>query len=219
MKRRSPLHPRTAIINQTQKIQSQKIRQQTLEWLAIKFPEAFDNTKRIRPLKIGIMNDILQCHAEAAALGISRSKLREAVVLFTRRLDYLTCLKAQEMRIDLQGNIIDSVSIEDAERATAQIKQHLENKLARDHQNALHSKKTVFRTPTNNPGMINQRSSTSSRDAINAMQPEHQLNNTATRSNPLITHKITRNYDPKTIARFKEKLGLAQRKPKDDESK
>ena len=41
-----------------------------------------------------------------------KGKLREAVVLFTRRLDYLTCLKAREMRIDLEGNIAGEVTEE-----------------------------------------------------------------------------------------------------------
>ncbi|OGV44889.1 MAG: hypothetical protein A3F46_06055 [Legionellales bacterium RIFCSPHIGHO2_12_FULL_42_9] len=128
MRRKHPLHPHTAIINKAQKTESKKIREQALAWLTERFPDAFDNSKRIRPLKIGIMNDILELNAEAAAVGISRSKLRAAVVLFTRRLDYLTCLKAQEMRVDLNGNAISPVSPEEADNAATQIKKHIEKK-------------------------------------------------------------------------------------------
>ena len=134
MKRRHPLHPHTAVINKKQKIQSKTIRHHALEWLAQQFPEAFDNSKRIRPLKNGIMNDILECADEAAKVGISRSKLREAVVLFTRRLDYLTCLKAQEMRIDLHGNPINPVNAEDAEQAASKIKKQIEKSLRITHE-------------------------------------------------------------------------------------
>lgn len=43
-------------------------------------------------------------------------------MLFTRRLDYLACLKLREMRIDLQGNDVGEVSAEEAEYAAAKIK-------------------------------------------------------------------------------------------------
>src|SRR3990167_9340334 len=134
MKRKHPLHPHTAVINKAQKTESRKIRDHALAWLAERFPETFDNTTRIRPLKIGIMNDILELNADAAAVVISRSKLREAVVVFTRRLDYLTCLKAQEMRVDLNGNAISPVSPEEAENAATQIKKRIEKKLRNSQQ-------------------------------------------------------------------------------------
>ena len=91
------LHPRTAILNQKEKNKCKLARLKALAWLAEKFPEAFCNQVRIRPLKIGIMDDIIRFTEEASAAGISKSKLREAVVVFTRRIDYLTCLKAREM--------------------------------------------------------------------------------------------------------------------------
>src|SRR5262245_21314590 len=102
--RKQELHPRTAVINKAQKNKSKKARTDALLWLAANFPAAFDNSLRIRPLKIGIMDDILLYADKAEEVGISKSKLREAVVLFTRRLDYLACLKLRELRIDLQGN-------------------------------------------------------------------------------------------------------------------
>ena len=124
--RNQPLHPRTAAINHTQKHQSKTARLSALTWLAKQFPKAFDNTNQIQPLKIGITQDILQHAKKAAADGISKSKLREAVIVFTRRIDYLTCLKAREMRIDLNGNPTKQVSPEEAEHAALKIRRRIE---------------------------------------------------------------------------------------------
>ncbi|OEH47560.1 RNA chaperone ProQ [Legionella parisiensis] len=124
--RRQELHPRTAVINKAQKNKSKKARTDALLWLAANFPAAFDNSLRIRPLKVGIMDDILLFADKAEEVGISKSKLREAVVLFTRRLDYLACLKLREMRVDLHGNEFGAVSEEEAEHAAAKIKKRVE---------------------------------------------------------------------------------------------
>ena len=87
--RQHTLHPKTAVINQKQKNLSKKSKLDALKWLQTRFPEAFDSSVRIRPLNLGIIDDILAHADEAAVLGISKSKLREALVLFTRRVDYL----------------------------------------------------------------------------------------------------------------------------------
>ncbi len=109
----------TAVLNQKQKMQSKKAKTQALLWLEKTFPQVFNTCTSIRPLKIGIMADIL-LHAERAeADGISRSKLREAVVIFTRRMDYLTCLKAREQRVDLEGNPVNLVTEEEALHAAS----------------------------------------------------------------------------------------------------
>ena len=78
--RKQTLHPRTAVINQKQKNQSKKTRLDALHWLQLTFPGAFDNRSKIQPLNVGIINDILAYAEQAAAVGISKSKLREAVV-------------------------------------------------------------------------------------------------------------------------------------------
>jgi ProP effector len=124
--RKQDLHPRTAVLNKEQKNHSKTLRITALQWLAIHFPLAFDNSSCIRPLKIGIMEDILVHADKAAEVGISKSKLREALVLFTRRLDYLTCLKIRERRIDLQGHEVTEVTLEEAEHAAVKIKKRVE---------------------------------------------------------------------------------------------
>lgn|SRR3990167_2512798 len=133
MKRRQPIHPYTAIINQQQKQLAKSARNQALTWLAQQFPTVFDNTLRIRPLKIGIMKDILQYADLALAKGISKSKLRQAVVLYTRSIEYLVCLKAQETRVDLHGNPTYLVTATESKIASYQIKKITDNYAFRKH--------------------------------------------------------------------------------------
>jgi|GEM_PF-740812 len=227
--RRQELHPRTVVINKAQKIQSKKSRNEALAWLAQTFPDIFDNTLCIRPLKNGIMEDILLHADKAQAAGISRSKLREAVVLFTRRIDYLTCLKAREMRIDLNGDITEAVTEEEAERAATKIKKRVEK-------SARNARKTLLVKPSNAPtqsGKYNSYtkptlvSTTSSSPTYyskngNEADPhyierppmfssQHTTNQPAKAPAVIVKHKSARQYDPDAVARLKEKLGISRR--------
>ncbi|MDI9818954.1 MULTISPECIES: ProQ/FinO family protein [unclassified Legionella] len=209
--RRQELHPRTAILNKTQKNKSRSARNEALQWLAATFPLAFDNSLRIRPLKIGIMEDILSHADKAADAGISRSKLREAVVLFTRRIDYLTCLKAREMRIDLLGNPVSLVTEEEAERAALKIKKRIE-KSARNARKVL-AGKTAAPTPkslTTNYGSQDVNPYPERAPAFHAQNPA-----TSPRPAVLVKHKASRQFDPDAVARLKEKLGLSRKTQKE----
>lgn len=124
------VHPLTQAINRQQKNYSKQQRIRALQWLQQQFPAAFDTSLRIRPLKIGIVEDIMQYSTQASEHNISRSKLREAIRFHTQRLDYLVSLKLQEIRIDLQGNPIEPVSQEDAQQAARKIKKLSEKKRA-----------------------------------------------------------------------------------------
>lgn len=221
--RKQELHPRTAAINKDQKNQSKKARSEALIWLAAQFPASFDNASRIRPLKAGIMEDILEHADKAQEAGISKSKLREAVVLFTRRLDYLICLKSREMRIDLEGNAVSEVTEEEAEHAAGKIKKRIE-KSVRNARKVLASK-TV--TPANSTqqsmGYISKSSnqilpSSSSTDYFPTYPPRGNSFKTQnvptqpvkTAAAVVVKHKTTRQFDPDAVARLKEKLGLSR---------
>ncbi len=218
--RKQELHPRTAIINKKQKIQSKIARHDALAWLAVKFPEAFDNSVRIQPLKAGIMADILAEADNAMVAGISISKLREAVVVFTRRIDYLTALKAREMRIDLHGNPVNQVTEEDAERAAAKIKKRVEK-------SAKNARKNL--TGKSAP-QSNQRAAylpkPQEEQVFTPHYPERATafgsqNSTvpATRATPvIIKHKSARTYDPDAVARLKERLGLSRKTHTNEET-
>ncbi|HAZ7573596.1 ProQ/FinO family protein [Legionella sp. PATHC032] len=220
--RKQALHPRTAVINKAQKNQSKRARSGALLWLAANFPEAFDNSLRIRPLKIGIMSDILQYAEKAAQAGISKSKLREAVVLFTRRLDYLACLKAREVRIDLQGNPVAEVTEEEAEHASMKIKKRVEKSVK-------NARKQVNGKAVNHSHVNNQSSTVSSVKSMNSVEshpepllPVYPLRSSAYASQNIaiqsakpasvvVKHKAPKQYDPDAVARLKEKLGLSRK--------
>lgn len=181
------LHPQSIVLHVSQKNRSKARRFEALAWLAKRFPEAFNNQEIIRPLKRGIMADILAYAAEAEMAGISKSKLRQAVVLFTRRVDYLTCLKAREMRVDLFGNAIEPVTEEESISAALKLKK----KLSRGVKSSAHHGRA--HASSNNAGVG---SSTQDRKEVRA-KPTIK-----------IQHKNHRILDSSAVARIKEKLGL-----------
>jgi len=199
------IHPLTDKINQKQKMLSKQSRSIAQRWLAETFPRAFDDTSSIHPLKQGIMNDILS-HSEAAKkAGISKTKLREAVIVFTRRIDYLICLKVREMRIDLDGNPTVQVTEEEALQATTKIRKQIEKrtKLARQTMDP-----AVIETKSKPALQPNQGSATYPNDAY--YEPRYATAETVARKPPLIvTKKTSKSYDPNAVARLKEKLGLS----------
>ncbi len=201
--RNQPLHPRTAALNNKQKNHSKVARLHALDWLAERFPKAFDNQMYIQPLKIGILNDVLLYADEAKKAGISKSKLREAVVIFTRRIDYLICLKAREMRIDLDGKDTEQVSFEDAERAALKIRRRIEKS----------TKNARVAAPKKQPATTTHAVTTET--LIPEPPPAFSVQQAAANTRPkpvMIKHKTARTFDPSAVARLKEKLGLAQKK-------
>ena len=217
--RKQELHPRTAIINKKQKNQAKIARNDALLWLAASFPRAFDISVLIQPLKLGIMTDILLHAEQAAKAGISKSKLREAVVIFTRRIDYLTCLKAREMRVDLDGNPVTSVTEDEANRAAVKIKKRVEK-------SAKNARKTLADKPSDycTPRLVSYKNK--SDQEVAPYYPERppafsSQGNTmlpARGAAVLVTHKSARVYDPDAVARLKEKLGLSRKRVEDKET-
>ncbi len=212
--RNQVLHPHTAAINQKQKNKSKKARLDALAWLAGKFPQVFDNTTCIRPLHLGIMNEILVYAAEASEAGISKSKLREAVVIFTRRLDYLACLKAREMRVDLQGNLTIPVTDSEAEHAAEKIKKRVEK-------SAKNARKNF--APVVKPRAAKASTAPEKEYSLHYSEPLFSENQVFERALPrptqvTIKHKQTRQYDPDAVARLKQKLGLSSQREEKDET-
>ncbi len=157
------------------------------------------------------MNDILDHADKAAKAGISKSKLREAVVLFTRRLDYLACLKAREMRIDLAGNHVEEVSAEEAEAAAVKIKKRVE-KSVRNARKLIGTKSNPSSSLP--PSYIRNTPSPSTEHYLPTYPPRSPAYATPT-PNPakapvVVKHKTTRQFDPNAVARLKEKLGLSR---------
>ena len=188
------IHPLTEKINAKQKYEAKTARKAALEWLKHHFPEVFDTTNQIRPLKCGIMQDILQYIDENNINIISKSKLRQAVVQFTRSLEYLTCLKAQEMRVDLYGNATVPVTEEDSQNAAQKINKLIEKQMQFA---ATQAKSEVTPTSTLKPY------------AMSYLTKDGSCARSEVEKTPeIIIRPKKRTLDPEAITRMKETLGL-----------
>lgn len=184
------LHPYTETLNSKQKYKSRQAKNDALSWLKSRFPKAFDTETEIHALKIGIMKDILEYAEEAKEQGISKAKLREAVVVFTRRLDYLACLKSAGLRIDLEGQPVEPISANDSEKA------------------ALKIKKTIEKNTRNQKLSLNR--FVDSLDEARFMSLEKEVSETK-KVEIVIKNKTSKAVDPDAVNRLKLKLGLSKK--------
>lgn len=132
IKKGKELHPTTLMVNNVQREKSREAVRHVLTWLSTTFPKAFNVEGAIRPLKVGILQDILAYAEQNGGLPFSKAKLRKALVVFTRRMEYLTCVKMRDTRIGLDGEEVEAVSEEGAKLAVQRIKKTIE-KTIRSH--------------------------------------------------------------------------------------
>lgn len=89
-----------------------------IDWLIESFPNAFfKKGHQIKPLKIGIFDDIVDFYERLEAPPFSKKLLKEALSYYSASPAYLTCQKAQCARIDIYGNEVDVVTPEQAKYA------------------------------------------------------------------------------------------------------
>lgn len=88
---------------------------EALELLYVHFPKAFIKEGDCKPLKIGILEDLKPLIADIE--GLSISKVRAAVRIYTTRLRYFYSVREGAMRVDLNGNEVEAVTAEHAEYA------------------------------------------------------------------------------------------------------
>ena len=192
--RKDQLHPQTKRINSRQKHQSLQAKYAALNWLSTRFPKAFDTERQIQALKIGIMDDILKYALEAEKDGISKAKLREAVVVFTRRLDYLACLKSPGFRINLEGEPVEAISEEDRQKAALKIKTRIEKSIKKQKEANKESNNELIENINEN------RSYRIERDPVVTKKIEIIFKN-----------KTNKSVDPDAVERLKSKLGLSKK--------
>ncbi len=84
------------------------------------FPKAFLK-ENIRPLKLGIFNDIKAKVTDIE--GLSITKVRAALRVYTTRIEYLQSVVEGNLRIDLDGNEAEAVTKEHQEYAQGLIEQ------------------------------------------------------------------------------------------------
>ena len=95
-----------------------KERLKIIDWLIEYFPSAFfKQTRDIKPLKIGVYDDIIAFYDRLEAPVFSKKKLREALNYYSASPAYLTSQKTGQVRIDLYGNEVDLVTEDQARYA------------------------------------------------------------------------------------------------------
>jgi sRNA-binding protein len=89
-----------------------------IELLARRFPRAFFvNGERRRPLKIGIIRDLVD-----ADIGIPGTQLRQALAVYTNAPGYLRACREGEDRIGLSGEAAGVVTADEALHAAGRVK-------------------------------------------------------------------------------------------------
>ena len=96
-----------------------KLEKQTvIHWLIDQFPNAFfQKSHLVKPLKLGILEDIFEVYARLEDPPFSKKLLREALNYYTASKAYLICQKLDSMRIDLFGQPTGIVNAEQASYA------------------------------------------------------------------------------------------------------
>jgi len=89
-----------------------------IDWLVEHFPSAFSRKKsEIKPLKIGIFEDIVEFYDRLESPPFSKKALRDALNYYSGSPAYLTSQKAHRARVDLYGNEVELVTEEQAKYA------------------------------------------------------------------------------------------------------
>jgi len=101
---------------QTTTVKKDKL--QIIEWLIEYFPCAFfKKGNQIKPLKIGIFDDIIDFYERLDSPPFSKKSLREALSYYSASPAYLNCQKENAARVDIYGNEVDVVTAEQAKYA------------------------------------------------------------------------------------------------------
>lgn len=95
-----------------------KDKQIIIDWLIEHFPNAFfKKGSQVKPLQIGIFDEIIEFYERLDSPPFSKKALREALSYYSSSPAYLSCQKADSARVDLYGNEVDVVTAEQAKYA------------------------------------------------------------------------------------------------------
>ena len=110
-------------MNEIPKTKKQFIREQMFALMGEKFPKTFSLVEaEIKPLKVGISNDIVQSLSKTATDEFKKD-LSIFLGWYVKRRAYHKSIVRESMRIDLQGNEVEPISEDN--------KQHAKRKLWR----------------------------------------------------------------------------------------
>lgn len=104
-------------INQSKKME-RKQKLIIIDWLIEHFSAAFfKQTRSIKPLRIGIFEEINDFYNRLDAPTFSKKALRDALSYYCTSPAYLSCQKVNTARVDLFGNEVELVTPEQAKYA------------------------------------------------------------------------------------------------------
>ncbi len=104
--------------------------QQVIAWFKEQFPKAFPaRVKDIKPLQLGIMDEIMDFYDRLSYPPFSRKKLRAGLNYYTASPAYLKSQIAGKFRIDLFGFDGDAVTESQAEYAQERLAQYQKAKV------------------------------------------------------------------------------------------
>jgi len=93
-------------------------KQLIIDWLIEHFPKTFfRKSSQIKPLQLGIFDDIIEFYERLEFPDFSKKSLREAINYYSSSPAYLKCQKTAAARVDIYGNEVDKVSEEQADYA------------------------------------------------------------------------------------------------------
>ena len=102
---------------------------QIISWLIEHFPNTFfHKSYKIKPLKIGIFDDIIDFYERLDSPPFSKKSLREALNYYSSSPAYLNCQKVSAIRVDIYGNEVDKVTKEQSEYALQRFKERYSKK-------------------------------------------------------------------------------------------
>lgn len=104
-------------------------KRQVIRWLIDNFPAAFfQQASEVKPLKIGIYDDIIDFYERLDSPPFSKKQLREALNYYSMSPAYLRCQQTQRKRIDLFGQEVDIITEEQAQYAAERFQQRYQPK-------------------------------------------------------------------------------------------
>jgi ProP effector len=89
-----------------------------VDWLIENFPQTFfKKAKQVKPLQIGIFDEIIEFYERLDNPPFSKKALREALNFYSSSPAYLLCQKVNTARVDIFGNEVDIVNDDQAKYA------------------------------------------------------------------------------------------------------
>jgi ProP effector len=103
--------------------------QEIISWYKENFPKAFPaRVSEIKPLQLGIMDEIMAFYDRMSYPPFSKKKLRAALNFYTSSPAYLKAQQPGAMRVDLFGFEVEPVQPEQAQYAQDKLQNYIDVK-------------------------------------------------------------------------------------------